>query len=131
MKAILLGTLERINIDNPKRNTFGNLFLEYKPIDKLIFKTSYAINHSDEFYKEFDPRVAEASKLNKATNKLTQIQANEINWSWENTLNYTNTFNDAHAFQVVSTIIVTPSFDNGGLISGLIWLILRASLGLS
>jgi len=96
-----VGTLERINIDNPKRNTFGNLFLEYKPIDKLIFKTSYAINHSDEFYKEFDPRVAEASKLNKATNKLTQIQANEINWSWENTLNYTNTFNDAHAFQLL------------------------------
>ena len=96
-----LGTLERINIDNPERNTFGNLFLEYKPTEKLTLKSSYAINYSDEFYKEFDPRVAEASKLSKTTNTLTQIQANEINWSWENTLNYTTKFNDAHAFQLL------------------------------
>ncbi len=96
-----VGTLNRIDIDNPKRNTFGNIFLEYKPIDKLSFKTSYAINHSNEFYKEFDPRVAEASKVQKTTNTLTQIQANEINWSWENTLNYNTIFNDDNSFQLL------------------------------
>ena len=96
-----VGTLERINIDNPKKNTFGNLFLEYKPTEKLTLKTSYAINHTDEFFKEFDPRVAETSKVQKTTNILTQIRANEINWSWENTVDYTNTFNDVHAFQLL------------------------------
>ena len=96
-----VGTLNRIDIDNPIKNTFGNIFLEYKPIDKLNLRSSYAINHSDEFYKEFDPRVPEASKVQKTTNMLTQIQANEINWSWENTLNYNTIFNDKHSFQLL------------------------------
>ncbi|MFA5296940.1 MAG: TonB-dependent receptor [Lutibacter sp.] len=96
-----VATLNRIDIDNPIKNTFGNIFLEYKPADKLNLRSSYAINHSDEFYKEFDPRVPEASKVQKTTNTLTQIQANEINWSWENTLNYNTIFNDKHSFQLL------------------------------
>ena len=96
-----VGTLERINIDNPEKNTFGNLFLEYKPIDKLTLKTSYAINYRDEFYKEFDPRVPEQSKVQKTTNTLTQIQSKGINWSWENTLNYNTVIGDDHSLQLL------------------------------
>ena len=91
-----VATLKRIDIDNPKTDLFGNIYLDYKISDALKFKSSFGVNLKNERFKEFDPRVPEVSKTQKTTNSLQVANSTQTDWSFENTITYKNTFNSKH-----------------------------------
>jgi TonB-linked SusC/RagA family outer membrane protein len=97
-----VGTLNRIDIDNPARSLFGNLFLEYKPVTNLTFKTNFAITRTDTKYEEFQPRVPEQSKVQSSINRLITENSERSNWTWENTLNYKPELNDDNSLQLLA-----------------------------
>lgn len=97
-----VGTLNRIDIDNPQKAVFGNLFLEYKPLENIRFKTSLGINYTDTNYEEFQPRVAEQSKVQTTVNRLITEDGQRNNWSWENTIDYTPSLDDDNSLQLLA-----------------------------
>jgi TonB-linked SusC/RagA family outer membrane protein len=97
-----VGTLNRIDIDNPERSLFGNLFLEYKPVTNLTFKTNFAITRTDTKYEEFQPRVPEQSKVQSSINRLITQDSERSNWTWENTLDYKPELNDDNSLQLLA-----------------------------
>lgn len=118
-----VGTLNRIDINNPIKSVFGNLFLEYKPVTNLTLKSSFGISNNNEDYTEFQPRVSEQSKVQTTNNRLISVDTRKINWSWENTLNYKPEIGDNHNLQLLagyalqndeseSNLIVVSGFEN-------------------
>ena len=97
-----VGTLERIDIDNPSKSYFGNLFLEYKPVTNLALKTSFGMTQTDADYEEFQPRVAEESKVQTSVNRLITEYYQRTNWTWENTLDYTPNLDDDNSLQLLA-----------------------------
>lgn len=97
-----VGTLNRIDVDNPSKSYFGNLFLEYKPLQNIKFKSSFGMNYTDTNYEEFQPRVAEQSKVQTTVNRLITEDSEGTNWSWENTLDYTPNIGDDSNFQILA-----------------------------
>ncbi len=97
-----VGTLNRIDIDNPEKSLFGNLFLEYKPVTNLTFKTNFAITRTNTEYEEFQPRVSEQSKVQSNINRLITQGSERLNWSWENTLDYKPELNDDNSLQLLA-----------------------------
>ncbi|WP_420603665.1 SusC/RagA family TonB-linked outer membrane protein [Flagellimonas sp.] len=99
-----VATLQRIDIDNPVTDVFGNLYLDYTVAKGLKFKSSFGINLKTESFKEFDPRVPEVSKTQKTTNSLQVAEIKQEDWSFENTLTYNKTFNEIHALTLLGGI---------------------------
>ena len=99
-----VATLQRIDIDNPVTDVFGNLYLDYTVAKGLKFKSSFGINLKTESFKEFDPRVPEVSKTQKTTNSLQVAEIKQEDWSFENTLTYNKTFNEIHSLTLLGGI---------------------------
>lgn len=97
-----VGTLNRIDINNPQKTVFGNVFLEYKPLQNIKFKSSFGMNYTDTNYEEFQPRVAEQSKVQTTINRLITEDSEGTNWSWENTLDYTPKIGDDNSLQLLA-----------------------------
>ena len=99
-----VSALERIDIENPVTDLFGNIYLDYELAQGLKFKSSFGINLKNESYKEFDPRVPEVSKTQKTTNSLQTAEIKQEDWSFENTLTYAKTFKEKHALTLLGGI---------------------------
>lgn len=97
-----VGTLNRIDIDNPNRSLFGNLFLEYKPVTNLTLKTSFGITRTDADYEEFQPRVYEQSKVQSSINRFITEDYETSNWTFENTLDYRPNLGDDNSLQLLA-----------------------------
>ena len=97
-----VGTLNRIDIDNPTRSLFGNIFLEYNPISNLSLKSNLGITQIDSKFEEFQPRVSEQSKVQTTVNRFITENTQRSNLSWENTANYTPNVGDDHSLQVLA-----------------------------
>ena len=74
----------------------GNAFLEVKPVTGLILKSNIGIEHSQYFN----------NTLGRATNpgdvnSVSSVYGQGDTWTWTNTANYNNTFNDVHHLTVL------------------------------
>ncbi len=84
-----VATLERINIENPVTDLFGNLYAEVDILKNLKLRSAIGINLKNGLYKEFTPRVPEASKTTSSINSLEIVNFSQTDWSWENTITFT------------------------------------------
>ncbi|SHJ00952.1 TonB-linked outer membrane protein, SusC/RagA family [Arenibacter nanhaiticus] len=88
-----MSLLLRPTTTSPTRFMNANVFLDYKILNGLKFKTSYAYSTSQNNYKSFDPRRPELGRTN-LVNSLTQSYATTNRWVWDNQLTYNKAFGD-------------------------------------
>jgi TonB-linked SusC/RagA family outer membrane protein len=78
----------------------GSIFLEWDIFKALTFKTSFNPLVSMTFEsKQFIPKVIQ--NLQPAEASLYQESRNTMNWTWYNTLTYTESFGNSHNFQAM------------------------------
>ncbi|AUC85523.1 SusC/RagA family TonB-linked outer membrane protein [Polaribacter sp. ALD11] len=83
--------LLRPTVENPVSFINANVFLDYKIIDGLKFKTTYSFNRTNESYKGFFPKRPELGRTS-LENSLTQSSSILNRWVWDNQLSYTKSF---------------------------------------
>lgn len=91
-----VASLERLDIEDVNQDLFANIYLDYDVLDDLKLKTSFGINYKTRDFQEFKPKNPETSKTRSERNTLDYLTANQVDWSWETTLNYNTTLNDVH-----------------------------------
>ncbi|GAB3325957.1 TonB-dependent receptor [Larkinella ripae] len=82
----------RPKIDNEDYTLIGNLYAEYQPIKRLVFRTSFSGNVGTGSSYSFNP-IWTSGLLNSAG--LSSLNAGSSmgrTWIWENTLTYTHDF---------------------------------------
>jgi len=78
-------------------NLLGHIYAEFKPLDWLIFKTTFGIQtlfwDSESWRPQYDwqPIAQPESEASRTYNK-------SITWLWDNTLSFVKTFKEKHAF---------------------------------
>ncbi len=80
---------------------FGNTYLEVMPLPGLTFKTMFALDRKSTrtgIYSDYQS-VGNLQSANGGT--ITQSHEYKTGWTWENTLNYTKTFNKIHDLTVL------------------------------
>ncbi|MCM4166272.1 TonB-dependent receptor P3 [Arenibacter antarcticus] len=90
-----LALLQRPTTTSPTSFINANVFLDYKILDGLKFKTSYAYSSSQNNYKRFEPRRPELGRTN-LINSLTQDYTTTNRWVWDNQLTYNKSFGEHH-----------------------------------
>lgn len=83
--------LLRPTIKEPVNNVNATIFGKYEVLNGLTFKSSFAYSYIEKNYKRFQPKALELGRTNKE-NSLTQEKSDESIWTWENHLNYNNSF---------------------------------------
>lgn len=83
--------LLRPTTTSPTNYINAQVYLEYKIIDELKFRSSYAysVNHNES--KLFVPMIPELGRTN-LVNSLTQGNSSTNRWVWDNQLTYTKSF---------------------------------------
>lgn len=84
----VVAALNRVDVDNPVTDLFGNLYLDYDIIEGLKFRSSYGINLKERRFTEFKPSVPEPSKIQSDQNSIQKIMSSQKDWSFENTFTY-------------------------------------------
>lgn len=79
-------------------NIVGNLSLEVEPIENLSVKTEIGVKPAFYGFESFAPIYYLSSVAqNTGTNSFTRENSRNLIWSWDNTINYTTSF-DYHNF---------------------------------
>ncbi len=93
--------LERNRNNYSKTNqVFGNIFAELNFLEKFTARTSFGGTYSNSTAKTFAYPTYENAE-NTTYNQLTEDAGTGYNWTWSNTLQYQNTFNDLHDLTVL------------------------------
>jgi TonB-linked SusC/RagA family outer membrane protein len=82
----------RPKVSNEEYNLIGNIYAEYEPIKRLVFRTSFSANVGNGSTYNFNP-IWTSGLLNSAG--LSSVNANSWlgrQWTWENTLTYSRDF---------------------------------------
>lgn len=82
---------------------FGNIYLEFEPIEDLVFKTSYGGTYSNFNQQNYTRRQYENSENNSAFS-YSQSSAYVTEWVWTNTVNYSFDVGANHQFGVLGGI---------------------------
>lgn len=101
------------NNENQSR-VFGDIYLEYKILPDLKFKTDVGLDVIVTDDKRFDKNYGTNLRIN-SPNRLSVSTANNTNLLWNNTLRYNKTFNGAHDFAI---IVGTEAISNTNHIHG-------------
>lgn len=80
--------------------TFGNAYLEADILKNLVAKSSIGIDYTNANRFAYTLMDLEEAEI-EANNALTNANAYDVNWTWSNTLNYSNTFKDLHRVNVL------------------------------
>jgi TonB-linked SusC/RagA family outer membrane protein len=72
---------------NRSKSIYGNVYLEFSPINNLTFKSSMGIDYSLNQEVRINPRF-NSGFLSLAVNNYSNSLGQNYNWSWFNTLNY-------------------------------------------
>ena len=89
--------------DNITRETrtlgyLGNIGFELKPFEKLTFTTTFSPNIEFVRYGEYRGFQSKAVGEREDRRRAVVNNANSISYTWDNILNYSNTFNRLHEF---------------------------------
>ncbi|MCQ2348091.1 MAG: TonB-dependent receptor [Paludibacteraceae bacterium] len=75
----------------------GNIYLQVAPIKGLTIKTLFAPNFDYASLGQFDD-----TKVSDYTKNVAQrTQTKNFNYTWDNTINYSNTFKDVHSVNIM------------------------------
>ncbi|MGY5850670.1 SusC/RagA family TonB-linked outer membrane protein [Salegentibacter sp. F14] len=96
-----VGILER-NRNNLSRTSriFGNIFAELDFLENFTARTSFGGNYFNTNGQVFTYPTYE-NQENLTTNQLSENAFTGYNWTWSNTLQYSNNFNDLHDVSVL------------------------------
>ncbi|HZY82405.1 MAG TPA: TonB-dependent receptor [Cyclobacteriaceae bacterium] len=67
--------------------TFGNAYLEVRPVKNLTLRSSFGVEYSDEYSRYPFPTYS-TGFLSRTLNYMDIYQNHRINWTWSNTANY-------------------------------------------
>lgn len=79
---------------------FGNAYVEVKPIEGLVFRSNFGIDHYSSFINAMT-HTFHSDIVNNDIAKTTLAHNNETNWTWSNTVNYNFRVADKHDFTVL------------------------------
>lgn len=88
------------NNEDKTLRAFGNIFAEIEIVDNLKFKTNYGLTVSNFSSTNFSPTFIEPN-VQRELASLTKGEQNLLEWTFTNTLNYANSFNDKHQIDLL------------------------------
>ncbi|BAX79985.1 TonB-dependent receptor [Labilibaculum antarcticum] len=83
--------LNRPTVTNPITNLNANVYLDYKIIQGLKFRSSFSVDLRDDDYKKFTPKIPESGRRTDM-NYLDQSWSNRNKWIWDNQINYEKSY---------------------------------------
>ncbi|WP_417887738.1 SusC/RagA family TonB-linked outer membrane protein [Zunongwangia sp.] len=99
-----LGMLYYNNFNETKTNrAVGNLFAE-ATYDNFTFRTTFGIDYRSSNYRSFLPIYNLSSADNNTNSSVTQRHETNMNWTFENTIQYKNTFAGVHNIDLLAGI---------------------------
>lgn len=100
----------RANNEGIARRLFGNVFAEVDIIDNLTLRTSFGGELWSGNYRSFAYPTYENAE-NTGTNSYSENSPHGYNWTWTNTLQYKQVFNDIHDLTLIAG---TEGYRNAG-----------------
>ena len=91
----------RANNKGLARRVFGNIFAEVDVVDNLTFRTSFGGELWSGNYSSFAYPTYENAE-NTGTNSYSESSNHGYNWTWTNTLQYKQVFNDIHDLTLIA-----------------------------
>lgn len=89
---------------------FGNIFLEVDFLKHFTFKTNFGGQYYSNSFNSFQfPEYENAENL--TVNQYNEATATNFNWTWTNTVQYQNSFNDKHD---ITILLGTEAYQNKG-----------------
>ena len=79
---------------------FGNAYVELKPIEGLVLRSSFGIDYYTSFIQSMN-HTFHSDIVNNNIASVTLSNKNDLNWTWSNTANYNFTLADKHNFSVL------------------------------
>lgn len=86
MNPVFLADLDKDDT-NSDLQTFGNAYLEFKPIENLMFRSNFGIDYTHNNDRNIE-RAYSHGFINRSINNLSVAQRDVFNWTWSNTVNY-------------------------------------------
>jgi TonB-linked SusC/RagA family outer membrane protein len=105
--AVAILERNRNNFSKTSR-IFGNIFAELNFLEKFTARTSFGGSYSNTNGQVFAYPTYENAE-NTTYNQLTENAFTGYNWTWSNTLQYQNIFNDLHN---VTVLVGTEAYHN-------------------
>lgn len=79
---------------------FGNAYVELKPIEGLVLRSSFGIDYYTSFIQSMN-HTFHSDIVNNNIASITLSNKNDLNWTWSNTATYNFTLADKHNFSVL------------------------------
>ena len=79
---------------------FGNAYVELKPIEGLVLRSSFGIDYYTSFIQSMN-HTFHSDIVNNNIASVTLSNKNDLNWTWSNTATYNFTLADKHYFSVL------------------------------
>lgn len=79
---------------------FGNAYVELKPIEGLVLRSSFGIDYYTSFIQSMN-HTFHSDIVNNDIASVTLSNKNDLNWTWSNTATYNFTLADKHDFSVL------------------------------
>lgn len=100
--------LERAAIGESEGNNYrlqGNAYLEFMPIRSIKFRSAFGYRFNASFNRSYTPEYQLAGTNFNEYDDVSQSASVGNNYTWENTLNWTETFGDHHIEALAGTSI--------------------------
>jgi TonB-linked SusC/RagA family outer membrane protein len=80
---------------------FGNVWAEADLYKGLTYRTSFGLDYTNNYSYRMEKQTPEFSEGGGGQSNLEEKSGFNFRWVWTNTLNYTQTFNEAHRLTVL------------------------------
>ena len=80
---------------------FGNAYVDVTPVKGLLFRSNFGVDY-DAAYIHSVTYTWHSDVVNNSTPSTTVSQANDMKWTWSNTLNYNFVLGTDHTFNVLA-----------------------------
>lgn len=71
----------------------GNFYLQLEPIERLVLRTNFGFGYYGSTSRSYSTPYNDAPFGSATTDQINQSSSNDFAWSWENTAQYTFSFN--------------------------------------
>lgn len=80
---------------------FGNAYVDIKPFKGFVFRSNYGLDYDAAFIHSYR-YTFHSDIVNNNTNSTTLSQANDLKWTWSNTINYDLSVTPEHNFHFLA-----------------------------